>query len=132
MVNYIGGPRYPSIVTATPQVRFAQLGQDAPDLAALEILSRFSKLVRWAHVASEIEQKRFKTRRKSILPAFNLATKLRTKVAVAVWKLIAPRPIRAWTYRTLASVAAKVYAPSGSFKVQRLPFGLYLETSHPE
>lgn len=65
-------------------------------------------------------------------PTFNPATELLTKVTVAVWKLIAPRPVRAWTYRILASIGAKVLAPSGSFKVQRLPFGLYLKASRPE
>lgn len=132
MVNFIGGPQRPSIVTTTPLVRFAKLGQDGPDLTALGILSRFSKPVRWAHVASEIERKRSKAPRKSILPTFNAATKLLTRVAVAVWKLIAPGPIRTWTYRSLANISAKIYGPSGSLKVQRLPFGLYLKTSSPE
>lgn len=131
MIIRIGGPRSPSIVTTTPGVRFVEFGQDTPDLAALEILSRFAKPVRWAHVASEMKQKRSEKRRKSIFPSFSPATELLTKVPVAVWKL-APRPIRAWTYRTLASIGAKVYAPSGSSKVQRLPFGLYLKTTRLE
>ncbi|KAK3318707.1 hypothetical protein B0H66DRAFT_591386 [Apodospora peruviana] len=117
----IGGPRFPSIVTTTPGLRFVEFGQDdAPDLVALEILSLFAKPVRWAHVASEMEQRRSKKRRKSILPTFSPATGLLTKVAVTVWKL-APRPTGTWTYRHL-----------GYSKVQRLRFGLYLKTTRFE
>ncbi|KAG6087470.1 hypothetical protein E4U15_007828 [Claviceps sp. LM218 group G6] len=130
-----GGPTLPSIIKKVPYRRPARFTDciashvDNPDTSALEILSRFADPIRWTDVAREVAFKRPRTVRNG--PTASLWRFLSDRGATAVataWRLV-PAPIRIRAYQGLAFLGARMYGPSCSFKVQRLPFGLYLKTT---
>ncbi|KAG6240313.1 hypothetical protein E4U25_008139 [Claviceps purpurea] len=131
----IGGPSLPSIIKKVPYRRIAYFTDciashvDNPDTSALEILSRFAKPVRWTYVAREVACKRPRTVRSGPTDSLwrFLSERCATAVAVA-WRLV-PALVRIRAYQGLAYLGAHMYGPSCSFKVQRLPFGLYLKTT---
>ncbi|CCE27337.1 uncharacterized protein CPUR_00811 [Claviceps purpurea 20.1] len=131
----IGGPAVPSIIKKVPFRRSAHFTDctvshiDNPDTSALEILSRLAKPIRWTGVAREVASKRPRTVRNGPTASLWRFLSERGATAVAlVWRLV-PAPIRIRAYRGLAFLGAHMYGPSCSFKVQRLPFGLYLKTT---
>ncbi|KAG6053466.1 hypothetical protein E4U32_007540 [Claviceps aff. humidiphila group G2b] len=131
----IGGPTLPFIIKKLPFCRNARFKDciasrvDNPDTSALEILSRFANPIRWTGVAREVACKRPRTVRNG--PTTSLWRVLSERGAIAVamaWRLV-PAPIRIRAYQSLAFLGAHMYGPSCSFKVQRLPFGLYLKAT---
>ncbi|OIW24544.1 kinase-like protein [Coniochaeta ligniaria NRRL 30616] len=104
---------------------------DIPDRAAVEVLSRFAKPIRWTYVAREIRQKQTGSPSESTPPTVcPLLEHLSTAVS-AIWKQ-APVPLRIHTYLALARIGNFIYGPSNSPNVQRLPFGLYLKKMDTE
>ncbi|KAG6057046.1 hypothetical protein E4U32_005383 [Claviceps aff. humidiphila group G2b] len=131
----IGGTTLPSIIKKLPYSRIAYFTDciashvDNPDTSALEILARFAKPVRWTDVAREVACKRPRTVRNRPMASLWRFLSDRSATAVATaWRLV-PAPIRIRAYQGLAFLGAHMYGPSCSFKVQRLPFGLYLKTT---
>ncbi|KAG5950466.1 hypothetical protein E4U57_007703, partial [Claviceps arundinis] len=131
----IGGPTVPSIIKKAPFYRSAHFTDcmasriDNPDTSALDIVSRLAKPIRWTGIAREVACKRPRTVRNG--PTASLWRFLSERGATAValaWRLV-PAPIRIRAYQGLAFLGAHMYGPSCSFKVQRLPFGLYLKTT---
>ncbi|KAG5990811.1 hypothetical protein E4U52_004226 [Claviceps spartinae] len=130
-----GGPTLPSIIKKVPYRRPARFTDciashvDNPDTSALEILSRFADPIRWTDVAGEVAFKRHRIVRNG--PTASLWRFLSDRGATAVataWRLV-PALIRIRAYQGLAFLGAHMYGPSCSFKVQRLPFGLYLKNT---
>ncbi|KAG6080945.1 hypothetical protein E4U15_003096 [Claviceps sp. LM218 group G6] len=131
----IGGPTVPSIIKKAPFYRSARFTDcrashiDNPDTSALEMVSRLAKPIRWTGIAREVACKRPRIVRDG--PTASLWRFLSERGATAValaWRLV-PAPIRIRAYQGLAFLGAHMYGPSCSFKVQRLPFGLYLKTT---
>ncbi|KAI0003979.1 kinase-like protein [Xylariaceae sp. FL0662B] len=98
----------------------------SPDPFALEILSRFAEATRWLHLAQRIRE----ADSSRSIPASALTSRptswlfsMRTTCCdflLASWLMVPP------------SVRRRIYGPSSSFKVRRLPFGMYLKTSSNE
>ncbi|CCE27336.1 uncharacterized protein CPUR_00810 [Claviceps purpurea 20.1] len=131
----IGGPTAPSIIKKVPFRRSAHFTDctvshiDNPDTSALKILSRLAKPIRWTGIAREVACKRPRTVRNRPMASLWRFLSERGATAVALaWRLV-PAPIRIRAYQGLAFLGAHMYGPSCSFKVQRLPFGLYLKTT---
>lgn len=134
-INTIGGPTLPSIIKKVPIRRTAHFTDctashvDNPDTSALQILSQFANPIRWTVVAREVACKRPKTIRNGPTASLWRFLSERGATAVAmVWRLV-PALVRIRAYQGLAFLGAHMYGPSCSFKVQRLPFGLYLKTT---
>ncbi|KAG6102612.1 hypothetical protein E4U30_003830 [Claviceps sp. LM220 group G6] len=131
----IGGPTVPSIIKKAPFCRSARFTDcmashiDNPDTSALEMVSRLAKPIRWTGIAREVACKRPRTVRNGLTASLWRFLSERGATAVALaWRLV-PAPIRIRAYQGLAFLGAHIYGPSCSFKVQRLPFGLYLKTT---
>ncbi|KAG6226454.1 hypothetical protein E4U25_008043 [Claviceps purpurea] len=131
----IGGPTLPSIIKKLPLywttyfIDCVASYVDNPDRSALNILSRLANPIRWTGVAREVASKRPRTVRNG--PTASLWRFLSERGATAVamtWRLV-PAIVRIRAYQGLAFLGAHMYGPSCSFKVQRLPFGLYLKTT---
>ncbi|KAG5985516.1 hypothetical protein E4U52_001253, partial [Claviceps spartinae] len=100
-----------------------------PDTSALEMVSRLAKPIRWTGIAREVACKRPRIVRNGLTASLWRFLSERGATAVALaWRLV-PVPIRIRAYQGLAFLGAHIYGPSCSFKVQRLPFGLYLKTT---
>ncbi|KAG6297954.1 hypothetical protein E4U09_001188 [Claviceps aff. purpurea] len=131
----IGGPTLPSIIKKVPMRRTAHFTDcvashvDNPDSSALDVLSRIANPIRWTGIAQEVACKRPRTVSNGLTTSLwrFLSERVATAVAVA-WRLV-PAPIRIRAYQGLDVLGAHMYGPSRSFKVQRLPFGLYLKTT---
>ncbi|KAG6282231.1 hypothetical protein E4U48_004839 [Claviceps purpurea] len=113
----IGGPTLPSVMKKIPKHRAAHFTDsiishiDNPDTSALEILSRLANPIRWTGIAQEVACKRPRT-------VCNVLT-------ASLWRFLSgvlPLPLR-WPGGWCQLLSAR------SFKVQRLPFGLYLKTT---
>ncbi|KAG6060284.1 hypothetical protein E4U32_003518 [Claviceps aff. humidiphila group G2b] len=131
----IGGPTVPSIIKKAPFRRSARFTDcmashvDNPDTSALEMVSRLAKPIRWTGIAREVACKRPRTVRDGPTASLWRFLSERGATAVAmVWWLV-PAIVRIRAYRGLAFLGAHMYGPSCSFKVQRLPFGLYLKAT---
>ncbi|SCO55650.1 uncharacterized protein FFMR_12806 [Fusarium fujikuroi] len=132
----IGGPNRPSIVDRIPTVRRGRFtdhsnsGIETPEISLLLATSRFSKSIRWSLVGREIANRPrqaatntpFASPWPNILEYFALAF-------ASIWRLM-PCRFRIGIYQSLKSLGVRTYGPSSSLKVQRLPFGMYLKTTH--
>ncbi|KAG6169228.1 hypothetical protein E4U11_004562 [Claviceps purpurea] len=131
----IGGPTLPSVMKKIPKHRAAHFTDsitshiDNPDTSALEILSRLANPIRWTGIAQEVACKRPRTVCNVLTASLwrFLSERVATAIAVA-WRLV-PAIVRIRAYQGLDFLGAHMYGPSRSFKVQRLPFGLYLKTT---
>ncbi|KAG5923501.1 hypothetical protein E4U61_003221 [Claviceps capensis] len=120
-ISTIGGPALPSIMKKIPKHRTAHFTDpitshvDNPDTSALQILS------------SRLQETQDSPKWANCFTLAFLSERGTTAVAVA-WRLM-PAPIRIRAYQGPRLLGAHMYGPSRSFKVQRLPFGLYLKTT---
>ncbi|KAG6087467.1 hypothetical protein E4U15_007825 [Claviceps sp. LM218 group G6] len=131
----VGGTTVPAVIKKVPFCRPARFTDCTdshvgnPDTSALEILSQFAHPVRWTGVAREVACKRPRIVRNG--PTASLWRFLSERCATAVamvWRLV-PALVRIRAYRGLAFLGARMYGPSCSLNVQRLPLGLYLKTT---
>ncbi|KAG4273137.1 hypothetical protein FPRO04_09974 [Fusarium proliferatum] len=132
----IGGPNRPSIVDRIPTVRRGRFtdhsnsGIETPEIILLLATSRFSKSIRWSLVGREIANRPrqaatntpFASPWPNILEYFALAF-------ASICRLM-PGRLRIGIYQSLKSSGVRTYGPSSSLKVQQLPFGMYLKTTH--
>ncbi|SPJ79289.1 uncharacterized protein FTOL_07680 [Fusarium torulosum] len=131
----IGGPLYPSILEKVDVVRPGRFmdhsGSDLPlpNIGFLETISRFSPSIRWLLVGQEIA---VKSQRPAyfIPPLYLLYHRLSEYAAVTLITIcrLMPSSLRIPVYRFLGVMGGLIYGDSSSFKVQRLPFGMYLKT----
>ncbi|KAG4258995.1 hypothetical protein FPRO03_13217 [Fusarium proliferatum] len=132
----IGGPNRPSIVDRIPTVRRGRFtdhsnsGIETPEIILLLATSRFSKSIRWSLVGREIANRPrqaatntpFASPWPNILEYFALAF-------ASICRLM-PGRLRIGIYQSLKSSGVRTYGPSSSLKIQQLPFGMYLKTTH--
>ncbi|KAI1354664.1 kinase-like domain-containing protein [Xylaria sp. FL0043] len=134
----IGGPAFPSILDKMSALQrgcftdHSASDIDTPDVALLQVVSRFAKSLRWTLVAREIAAKQPQ-------PATNMLSsslwRLLSEYAVVSFTTVCrlvPATLRIQVYRCLGFLGAHLYGSSSSFKVQRLPFGMYLKTESAE
>lgn len=138
-MNLIGGPYLPATVKACDDFRQARFTDHSasdipiPNQRAIQILSRLSVPIRWTRIGQELSERR-KGRgagRMAIQRALSVSPslfQLHTAILSTLWRQL-PGLIRTRTYSLLASLGMRVFGPSASLSVQRLPFGLYLKTS---
>ncbi|RBA10313.1 hypothetical protein FPRO05_06249 [Fusarium proliferatum] len=132
----MGGPNRPSIVDKIPTVRRGRFidhsnsGIETPEISLLLAASRFSKSIRWSLIGREIANRPrqaatntpFASPWPNILEYFALAF-------ASICRLM-PGRLRIGIYQSLKSSGVRTYGPSSSLKVQQLPFGMYLKTTH--
>lgn len=133
----VGGPAYPPILSQLGLVRGVvfgtRSGTEGPDQDLLKVLYHFAEPVRWIHVSRGIlqrQQNQSYTYLKSVTCKANSILKWLAVTLIvaffAVWRLM-PGNVRMRGYKALAYVGKRIYPASESFKIQRLPFGLFLK-----
>ena len=136
----IGGPDRPSILDKMPTIQWytfedhSKSGIPLPDSPLLEAWASFVEPVRWSLVAKDIASRHlqplpittavtsFIHRQFSGYAAFAFSTLCR----------LLPPPLRMQIYSHMWRLGACLYGSSSSLKVQRLPFGMYLNEGSPE
>ncbi|KAI0139091.1 kinase-like protein [Hypoxylon sp. NC0597] len=105
-----------------------------PDPIALDILARLAEPIRWVCLDG-IFLPSTSTTQTPTLNSLPKTSSLLSSIQIAcgsglltLWRIIPP-VFRIMVYRGLASMGERIYGRSNSFKVQRLPFGMYLKTS---
>ncbi|KAG6037169.1 hypothetical protein E4U41_005303 [Claviceps citrina] len=95
-------------------------------------MSRFAKSIRWTLISREIANKRGQGV-SNLPPAsrWRFLSEWGSAAALMVWRLV-PAFVRVRAYHGLAFLGAHMYGSSCSFKVQRLPFGMYLKSIRKE
>ncbi|KAL1875754.1 hypothetical protein VTK73DRAFT_9815 [Phialemonium thermophilum] len=135
----IGGLARPSILDEIPALRFSRFINHSdsaiatPDITLLRVLSQFVTAVRWSLVSREIEVERPQQGVHTSPPSlFGLISKQAVVALAKVWRCLAPVTVRVQIYRCLRNVGSRLYGPSSSLAVQKLPFGMYLKTARPK
>ncbi|KAI1052770.1 hypothetical protein LB505_013634 [Fusarium chuoi] len=132
----IGGPYRPSIVDRIPTVRRGRFidhsdsGIETPEISLLLATSRFSKSIRWSLVGQEIANRPRQPVKNT--PSASPWPHLLEYFAIAFASIcrLMPARFRIVIYQSLKSLGVRTYGPSSSLKVQQLPFGMYLKTTH--
>ncbi|KAI0839737.1 kinase-like protein [Hypoxylon sp. FL0890] len=135
----ISAPKCPRIVQEAADRRIKFPGNVAtttayPDPIALDILARLAEPIRWVCLGGLFSPSNATTQPPtsySTSKAFLWLSFIQAvcgNCLLALW-LVFPTAIRIMVYRALASMGARIYGRSNSFKVQRLPLGMYLKTS---
>ncbi|OTA90524.1 hypothetical protein M434DRAFT_397896 [Hypoxylon sp. CO27-5] len=135
----ISAPECPRIVQEATDRRIKLSGKASettiyPDPIALDILARLAEPIRWVCLDGIFSSSVSTTQPPALnsLPKTSLwLSPIRSACGnslLALWRIFPP-VFRIMVYRCLASMGARIYGPSNSFKVQRLPFGMYLKTS---
>ncbi|KAK4243151.1 hypothetical protein C7999DRAFT_44976 [Corynascus novoguineensis] len=131
-----GGLHYPPILDKVKDFRRASFidssssNVNVPNRWVLEILSRFATPLRWTYIAREIDGKQRKQSYAAFPTPFSSTLTLLSDACAVVLKtvwLLVPGNMRIPTYRSLASLGARMYGFTDSPNVQQLPFGLYLK-----
>ncbi|KAI1116544.1 kinase-like domain-containing protein [Nemania sp. NC0429] len=135
----IGGPALPSILDKQPLIRYVCFTDhtgtdiDTPDISLMQVVSRFAKPVRWTLVAREIAGKQPQPATNMLFSSFwRSLSEYATVSFITTLRCLVPAALRIQVYRCLGFIRAQLYGSSCSFKVQRLPFGLYLKTESAE
>ncbi|KAI1806551.1 kinase-like protein [Daldinia bambusicola] len=142
---FVETPRSPTIVRQADYCRVKEIftsrtaaNLPPPNSIALDILNRLAHPIRWICLAELIPpQYAFNQisapRSVHIGPHTWLSSIRNATIAcmLALW-LIFPISLRTMMYRFLAYIGSRFFRQSNSFKVQRLPFGMYLKTSSKE
>lgn len=127
----------PPILDQIPPLRPGSLqdcsmsGLDIPDSSALQVLTTYSKTVRWTLISREVAKQPAPTATRSPSMTSSLLRSISDfyiNASIATWRLV-PGYFRIRTYHGLAFIGARLYGSTCSLKVQQLPFGLYLKTS---
>ncbi|OAA35158.1 Protein kinase-like domain protein [Metarhizium rileyi] len=134
----IGGPAFPPIIMKTPVCRTdcfiteSLSHLDPPDACALQVVSRFAKPIRWTMVSREIKSKRpDRSSRPQPASIWRCIPEWGAEAMIMAWRLL-PAPLRTRAYRGLICLGALMYEPSCSFKVRRLPLGMYIKVTKIE
>ncbi|TVY15038.1 hypothetical protein LARI1_G007719 [Lachnellula arida] len=102
---------------------------DGPDPALLEIHSRFSKALKWTHVA--VIMQRNAHQRYTQKTTRTHFTEAITTSLLAIW-LKLPTIMRLQAYKVLKTAGLYLYGcPQAFGGVQRLPFGMYAKYTYP-
>lgn len=101
-----------------------------PNISFLETVSRFSPPIRWLLVGREVAVKA--QRPAHTISSFSLLyhriSEYTAVTLITICRLMPPS-LRIPVYRFLGFLGGRLYGPSSSsFKVQKLPFGMYLKT----
>ncbi|KAI8963630.1 kinase-like protein [Daldinia sp. FL1419] len=142
-ITFVTMPEYPRIIQQANTSRIIVLHKEAtadftfPDAISLDILSRLAPSIRWTCIAKivsptspseEISTKPFMSQPYTW---FSYMLDACGNCMLATWRIL-PTSFRIMMYRGLAYIGSRIYEPTNSFKVQRLPFGMYLKTSPNE
>ncbi|KAI1473445.1 kinase-like protein [Daldinia eschscholtzii] len=147
MVNinttFVDTPRCPTIVRNANYFRRTVLSSKAmadcthPNTIALDILSRLAHPIRWVCFPEAIPPgyacNRVSNAHSLHKPPTWFAYILNACISsiLAFW-LLFPVSLRIMMYRFLTWLGSRIYQRTNSFKVRRLPFGLYLKKSSKE
>ncbi|KAF5239816.1 hypothetical protein FAUST_4700 [Fusarium austroamericanum] len=135
-----GGPDRPSITDKVALVTrgrfkdYSESGIPLPDVSLKQASSQFSKSIAWHRVSTEIALKQHKPTPliTKLAPSFCHRLSEYGAVLFSAFCRLMPSPLRAQMYRGLWFLGARLYGPSCSFNVQRLPFGVYLKMKRLE
>ncbi|OTB19257.1 hypothetical protein K445DRAFT_305645 [Daldinia sp. EC12] len=142
-ITSVEAPKCPTIVQNAYYTRRTMLSDKTiansilPDAIALDILSRLAQPIRWLYLAEVIPTGYVYNQ---VSPAHSLHKphtwftpiwNVFISSILAFW-LIFPVSLRIMSYRFLVYVSRRIYRPTNSFKVHRLPFGIYLKESLKE
>ncbi|KAF5614796.1 kinase-like domain protein [Fusarium sp. NRRL 52700] len=132
----IGGPSRPSIVDSIPTVRRGRFidhsssGIKTPEISLLLTTSRFSKSIRWSLIGREIAGRSQQLAKNILLCSpWPYISDYFALAFGSICRLI-PICLRVRIYQSLKYLGVRTYGPSSSLKVQQLPFGMYLKTTH--
>ncbi|CVL04985.1 uncharacterized protein FMAN_12985 [Fusarium mangiferae] len=132
----IGGPNRPSIVDKIPTVRRGRFmdhsdsGIETPEISLLLATSRFSKSIRWSLVGRDIANRPRQPANKMLFSSSWPSISECFALAFASICRLMPGRFRIGIYQSLKSLGVRTYGPSSSLKVQQLPFGMHLKTTH--
>ncbi|EKJ72989.1 hypothetical protein FPSE_06777 [Fusarium pseudograminearum CS3096] len=137
---WIGGPGRPSVLDNVPMTTRGAFKNHSdseipfPDKSLLKAFSRFTNAIRWYHISVEIalQQQKPPPVSTALTPSFCHRLSEYGAVLFSAFCRLMPSPLRAQIYRGLWFLGARLYGPSCSFNVQRLPFGMYLKTKRQE